>query len=424
MYRKCLLLAVLLLALIVPVWAQSGSLVAFVNNSGQLVVASMDGNTRWIVTNPGETLHPALGYSWSPDGRQLFFAVQQGDGSVSLRVGDVASQSAADIGQASGNLSGGDWAGNSVLVADGAQIGGYGSGGAAGLVQGSAALVSSFADRQPNLAVPANVSSQTLFYWQDGGYVLNVSGNPIALPGSQPDPRTRNSGLWSADGSLVAYSAYGDDGNTAVYVANTAGQTLTLSSGRTTPVFPEGWIANNPWLMYRDGAGQVRAADVGCLRSGCGDNPLANGAVLAPASATEVQAEGNAVFFRDGNSIRAVPLSCINDNSCLNSAVSIGEQAAPETILDVNGGTVVYTAYTQDAFNAADREIRVGSAGCLDCALATVIPGATAGLVSPDGRYVVADILGDGLYAVNLSDLTRVYLSGAGADVLKARWNG
>src|SRR5215470_6015853 len=103
-----LLFACLVLGGIAPVSAQGSANAAFINSSGQLIVSSGDGSYRWIVTNPGESLASPLGFTWSPDGRRLFFAVN--NGAVSLRIGDLASQSVAEIGQASGSaITGGQW---------------------------------------------------------------------------------------------------------------------------------------------------------------------------------------------------------------------------------------------------------------------------------------------------------------------------
>lgn len=413
MFRQVVLLCMLLWIVALPVSAQSGPLVAFVNDAGQLIVAGADGAMRWIITNPGENLHPVAGFSWSPNGSRLFFAVQQSDGSVSLRIGEVASQTYQEIGLSSGNLSGGTWLDNATVL--------YSDNGLLVTAGFEASVFSPFADSSPNLAGPQNAYQDgSLFVWQGGSYVLN--GN--VLPGYQPNPETRSSGLWSNAAALVAYAAYAEDGNTAVYVANTAGQTLALNSGRSTPMVPEGWIPGTTWLLYRDAAGQVRLTDTGCLLSGCGDNPLEYGVVVLPASASEVQASEGAIFYRDNEMINAVSLDCLQSNTCLDMVFNIGGQAAPDTLLSMGGGVLVYTAYTQNPFDEADREIRLGGTGCLDCGTSTVLTGAVAGLVSPDGRYVVADIIGDGLYAVNLNNLNRVYLSGPGADLLKARWNG
>ncbi len=158
------------------VWAQGAApSVAFVNSSGQLVVASGDGLARWIVANPGETLAQPLGFTWSPDGRRVFFAVNAG-GAASLRVGDVASQSVAEIGQASGALSGGQWTpdGRSVLVgADNALLAFPADGGGPAVLQqfgSQVRLISPYANDRPNLPAAQSLSpdGQFVFFWLRG----------------------------------------------------------------------------------------------------------------------------------------------------------------------------------------------------------------------------------------------------------------
>lgn len=73
MKKYALLIVICLLLIPTSIQAQLGPpQVAYLNSSGQLIVAGADGVTRWIISNPGETLHPTVGYTWSPDGCDCF----------------------------------------------------------------------------------------------------------------------------------------------------------------------------------------------------------------------------------------------------------------------------------------------------------------------------------------------------------------
>ena len=166
---------------------------------------------------------------------------------------------------------------------------------------------------------------------------------------------------------------------------------------------------------------------MGCLNSGCGSNPLEAGIELLPAAASDVQVVGNRVYFREGEQIKAVDLACVSAGNCLGSAFVIGTNAAPRTLFHAANNTLVYTAYASDANNPNDREIRVVELNCLpNCQPVTLMTNAVAGLASPNGAYVVADIGGVGLNIVRIADLNRVFLSDSmgvlGSGLLTARW--
>jgi hypothetical protein len=417
------------LGLINEVSAQGTSLLAFVNNSGQLVVASADGSSRWIVTNPGETLANPLGFSWSPDGRQLFFAVNQG-GETSLRVGDVGSQSAFEIGRISGAVSGGEWSpdGNGVLIAVNDTISLVDLNGNTSTVAGgtgaSVSIPSPFTTDRPNLAQARALSSDGnyVFYWQNGGYVVqSIGGSPVTLPGSN-DANARQSGLWSDVAPLVAY--WGFDGTAVLSVTDAAsGQTVTLNSGRSAPITPVGWRPGTTQLVYRDASSFARVADLSCLSGGCGSNPLESGAELLPASASEIQVTRDWVYFIDGEQIQAVNLGCVNNGNCAGSIVPVGGNVAPQTGLHAAGNTLAYTAYNQDPYNPADRTAMLVNLSCLSgggCQPFPLVGGGTAGLVSPDGQSFIVER--NGLFTARASDGALTELSGAGAALNSARW--
>jgi hypothetical protein len=425
------LVAVLILIAVLPLQAQSGALVAFVNGSGQLVVSSGDGAYRWIVTNPGEFLVDPVGYNWSPGGDRVFFTIDLG-GEVSLRVGDVTSQSAVEIGRVSNNnLSGGEWVSNGVLVGTADRISYFdaSNGSVADVItgQGNVSLLSPFANDHPNLPQPRSVSpsGDYLFYQQgDGRYAVAAldGSSAFPLPGAN-DPNARLTGLWSDSAALVAY--WGFEGNSVLSVTDAgSGATVTLDSGRATPITPLGWRANTNQLLYRDGAGIVRLADVSCLFGGCGANPLESGVEVLPASATDVQTNGDWAFYQDGDGIYALWLGCAESGACAGSAITLGGSAVPNTMIHMGGGVLAYTGYSADPNNPNDRDVRVVSLGCLNsggCSPQSVLGGAVAGLVAPDGGSMVVEQLGVGLNVLNLSSLSTTYLSDGGA-LVTARW--
>lgn len=441
MNRRTFLNILMALVLSLPLLAVQGQSaapsLAFVNGSGQLVVASADGAARWIVTNPGEMLHPALGYAWSPNGDRLFYAVDAG-GVVSLRVGELRGQSVREIGQVSGALSGGEWTpdGAGVLVADASGASLYradGSGPVPGVGAAGVTLISPYANPRLNLAEPAGVAPDGgyFFYHDARGFYHTgaLFASDFTLPGVN-DPGARNSGLWADSAPLVAYWGY-DEGSTALSVTNAeTGQTLTLNSGTSIPIWPLAWEPGTTRLVFQNATEFINIADVGCLLTACQVDPLNNGAPLALSGAADVQLVDGWAFYRLNERIQAVNLTCTQNGSCVDGALTLGSSAAPQTWVHVVGDALVYTAYAADARNPNDREVRHIDLACLvsgACQPRTLLAGAVAGLISPDGAYVVVDVAGNGLHALNMSSLSLTPLSGAygtlGAVLLTARWN-
>jgi hypothetical protein len=163
---KIALAGILSLVLVGGAAAQNRAWVAFVNASGQLIVSSADGGYRWIVTNPGEYLVEPIGFTWSPNGAQLFFAVSTGGG-ANARIADVGSQTVLDLGViGASSLSGGAWTadGQGVLAADSAS-GTLHYGGTNGTAvvfsgQNGVSLFSTYADTRPYL--PSAAGRRTL----------------------------------------------------------------------------------------------------------------------------------------------------------------------------------------------------------------------------------------------------------------------
>lgn len=433
-----ILVALLMCLPLLVVQAQSAApSIAFVNGSGQLVVASADGATRWIVTNPGEMLHPVLGYAWSPQGDRLFFAVD-GGGLVSLRVGELRSQSAREIGQVSGALSGGEWTpdGTGVLVADANGASLYpadGSGPVPGVGAAGAALISPFSNTRLNLPEPAGIAPNgDYFFYHDARGFYHTGAlfvSDFILPGVN-DPGARNSGLWADSAPLVAYWGY-DQGSTALSVTNAqTGETLTLNSGTSIPIWPLLWQPGSTRLVFQNATEFINIADLGCLLTACQVDPLNNGTPLALSGAADVQIVNGWAFYRLNEDVRAVNLNCAQNASCVDGALTLASSAAPQTWIHVVDDALVYTAYAADARNPNDREVRHIDLVCLNtgtCQPRTLLAGAVAGLISPDGAYVVVDVAGNGLNALNMSSLSLTPLSGAygtlGAALVTARWN-
>jgi len=279
---------------------------------------------------------------------------------------------------------------------------------------GSGRLASPYAD-MTTASLPANALP---LGWQSGTYVLGTT----ALPGDQPDA-TSDSGLWATRDPLVAYGAFDDDGASAVYVANgQTGETVRFNSGGRTPIFPEGWIPDSTELLFRDGAGQIRWVDVGCLLSGCGSDPFEASVVILPASASDAQASANQLVYRNQDQIWRVSLSCITQQTCVDAAVAVGSNAAPRTPLLVRGTTALYTAYSASQLDTNDRTVYSLDLSCGDCAAQALLTGATALTLDAGGRNAVVQSA-DGIALLRLDDLSQIYLSGPSTNGLLVRWN-
>jgi len=430
------LLCLIFLMISAPAFAQNGSLVAFVNNSGQLIISSADGGYRWIVTNPGETLVPQVGYTWSPSGNQLFFAVNA-YGTTSLRFANPGSQAAYEAAQISGgSLSGGAWTpdGRGIVFSDGSTIRLLGTDSSlTDLVSGQAGarVFSPYADDRPNLpgADVFSADGRYLFYQQgDGRYAVAAldGSSAFPLPGSN-EANVRESGLWSNVAPFVAYWGY--EGNSILSATNAAnGQTVTLDSGRAAPITPILWRPNSTQLLYRDATGYVRAADLSCLNAGCASNPLDSGVEVLPPTATEITTDGATLYYQDGTNLMAVGLNCINAANCAGSAVMLAGNAAPGSLISVGGPTLAFTGFAANPNDMNDRLAQfVQLNGCQSsggCAALSAGPG-TTGLVAGTGGAAVVDIPGSGLQSINLSSGTAAYLSDSLglAGLIGARWN-
>ncbi|MCB9460905.1 MAG: hypothetical protein H6670_14730 [Anaerolineaceae bacterium] len=413
MFRKLWILLVAL-ALAIPAYAQGAPLVAFTNSSGQLIVAGADGVTRWIVTNPGETLDPTLGYTWSPDGSRLFFAVDLGS-AVSIRIGDPATMSVTEVGQAAGDVSGGQWADNGLLV--------FGSDVAIpGTITINGTVASPYTQNARSLSPDGN---NAILLFDGSGIALQRPNGGIDALG--PNTTALNA-IWSDTAPIVAFSGQTSDGTPNLMAFNVSNDQVAMLVGGSLPMEPIAWVPNSAGLLYRDTTGTIRFADVACLQSGCSSNPLETGAQILPASAQNVVIAGNAVVYTDGNQLKGVPIACAQSNDCNARTVIIDSQTSPRTGVFVAGNRVIYTGYQSDANNQADRHVRTVDASCIasaNCQPQPLLNGAVAGAISDDSSAMVADILGSGVHIVNLSNLTTLYLTDSGYSnvVQSARWN-
>lgn len=347
----------------IPTSAQgSGEMVAFLNSAGQVVVSSGDGSYRWIATNPGEIVAQPFGFAWASDGRTLLIGVEAG-GVVSLRAADVASQSAAEFAQV------------------------------------SAPLISVSPDRR------------YAFHGQGGGYGLTdlQTGGALALPLAADS--SGGVALWSDSAPLVAY--WGSQGNAVLAVVNAqTGESALLDSGRAAPVLPLAWRPGNAQILFRS-AGSVYAADVRCLLSGCGANPLGSAVDLLPAGVTDVAVDSSNAYFQSDTVIGAVSLNCTAN--CPAAAALAAADAGAGGVA-IGGGLLVYTS-NGGAVSAVDL-------GCLGgaCQPLVLANGATAGAVSSGGRYVVI-AQGGTLSALDLATGSAVYLADAGTRLEQMVWN-
>jgi hypothetical protein len=430
-------LLALVISRVTPASAQGGAYIAFVNLSGQLIVSSADGAYRWIVTNPGEMLVTPLGFNWSPDGRLLFFGVNL-NGAASLRFADPASQSAYEAAQISGgSLSGGGWTPDSrgIVFSDGSSIRFLGTDSALmELISGQAgaSLFSPFADSRPNLPAARSLSpdGRYVFFQQgDGRYAVTAldGSSAFPLPGTN-ELNARQSGLWASASPLVAYWGY-EGGSSFLSATNaTSGQTVTLNSGRSAPVNPILWRPGTSQLVYRDANGLVRSADLACLASTCSASPLDAGLEMLPASASEITTDGASLYYVDGTSVMALPLSCIDAGACVGSAVQIAANAAPGTMLSVGGTTLAFTGFSANPNDVNDRQVQlVQLNGCQSSGGCQVLSTGfgLAGLVSRDGLALAVDVPGTGMQAISLTSGAASYLSDSmsGAGLPTARWN-
>jgi len=366
-------------------------MLAFLNGSGQLVVSSGDGATRWIVTNPGQVIDESLGFSWTAEGN-LTFALK-GAGVYS---GEPRSQAIAAV-------EAGDMADLSVLRG---------------------------VSNRPNMIQSQGISpdGQYAFVADSGRYFLVTlnTNNAVELPISG-NTTAQGSGLWADNIPLVAY--WGDNtSGTALSVLDASTQNMIVAdSGGSIPTPPIAWLPNTTGLVYRTATGDVQIADVGCVVNGCTNNPLTSGVLVAPSSANHIQVTDSHIYYVDGEQVIGVDLTCVQSDNCLESQFVIGEQVVPLSMIHASNDLLVYTSYTSNPNDPSDRTIQLVDLTCTpNCPPQPIYNGAVAGLLSPSADYLMVDIAGQGLNILQLSNGNLVYLTDTmgqlGAGLTTARW--
>jgi hypothetical protein len=209
-----------------------------------------------------------------------------------------------------------------------------------------------------------------------------------------------------------------------VYVANgQTGTAVRFNSGGRTPIFPEVWLPNTSQLLFRDGSGQIRWVDVGCLLSSCGSDPFEASVVILPASVSEVQASANQLLYNDQDQIWRAPLGCMAQQNCFETAQMVGANAAPRTPLLVSGSRALYTAYSASQMDSADRTIYGLDLNCGDCTAQPLISNAAAVSLDASGQNAVVESAGQGVALLRINDLSQVYLAGPSTNSALIRWN-
>ncbi len=412
MWIKRFIILILMLLVAGIVTAQSNApRLAFVNDAGQLVVASADGQMRWIITNPGESLHPTFGFTLSPDGEQIAMAISSGD-IVSLRIGHISSMAVKEVTQLSGTITGGVWTPDGdVIVSDGTMIARYSLDAVqVHISDAELSLISPYSDDRPYLDRGRSLSpdGSTLFYQQAGVYTLQSgSSSPLRLDLSNA-PGLPSSGMWSDAALMVAYWGASSSGTTALAVTNaTSGSSITLDSGSSAPVMPVAWEPGSTRLLYRDPTGLVRLADLACLNSGCADNPLQNGQPVIPATGTDLQFSAGRLIYRDGDRLQMLDLPCVAAGNCLESGQTLASSMVPDTLVHGAGAVAAYSISGESGASA----VQIADLACQpDCSPRSIVAGGVAGLLSADGSYLIVQNFADGLQVLRLSDLAPITL--------------
>ena len=393
MKRHIWLVGFLLLVWIPLSTAQSNSMLAFLNGSGQLVVSSGDGATRWIVTNPGQYVDDSLGFAWTAEG-DLTFALK----GVGLFSGEPRTQAIAPI--------------ESDDLANLSHLRGL--------------------TNRSNIIEPQGTSAdgQYAFVADSNRYfIVDLDTNGATQLPISGNGNAQSSGLWADNTPLVAYWGLDSNSSTALSVIHAPSQNMIVAnSGNSIPMPPIAWIPNSTILVFRTATGDVQIADVGCVVNGCSDNPLASGTAVAPSSANHIQVTDSAIYYVDGEQVIGVDLSCVQANNCLASRFVIGDHVVPLSMIHASNNRLVYTSYASNANNAADRIVQFVDLTCTpNCPPQAILNGAMAGLLSPSADYLMVDIVGEGLNILQLSKGNLVYLSDTmggqlGAGLNTARW--
>ena len=370
------LLATLFMA--APAAAQNNAaLLAYENAGGQLVVASADGNFRWIITSPNEQLLPTSNLVWSPNGQQLLHIVRGANGN-SLRVAQPQQQAVLEIASINGPLSGGAWLSNNTVIAGtggGLTVFDTASGNASALFPG--ASITSGETVSPD--------GRFVFYAREGQLAVGSSnGGAENLLGTN----TANApgvGLWAQNAPVVAYWTTSANGTTVLGITNAqSGETVAVDTNSAVPVTPQMWLPGTLTLLYRSPVG-LMALDASCIQQGCSQVPTPVTVLTATSAQISAASQGSVLVYAANGDIFAVSANCVSAGTCADTAITVG---------NVSGNSRLHTAGTTAAYTGADNVVRTLDARCANSGscqpLATGLVGTVAGITA-NGSFVIVN---------------------------------
>lgn len=401
MFRCLLVLCAVIIALGAmssPAFAQTTQQIAYLNTSGQVVIASADGGFRWIVTNPGESLAPESYLAWSPSGDELLLAIQNGS-QTSLRVATPNGQTVREITQVVSPVRGGEWTPNGRQI-----VIGTGSGIVAVDMTGRVTLLA--ADGQITSGQTLANNGAFAFYAQSGTFALaSMDGsNATQLPGSNPSA-AGGIGLWADSEPLVAYWSQTANQTTALNITNaTTSNTLTLDSGSTVPITPLDWVPGTSTLLYRSVAG-INAIDANSGES----------RTILPVTVSHIATTRNALIYTLNGALYGIGIDCIAAGNCSDGASNLDQI--------VHGGQLAL-GQTLTAYTGTDNMIHALDLTCVTSGSCTPITLGTSGTVhsvAQDNRHILATVNGE-LRVLATDGSGDIPLTGS-TGVVRAAWN-
>lgn len=376
--------------------AQGGvPLVAFTNASEQLVIATPDGGSRWIVTHPGETLNAGVPLQWTNDGA-LLFAVSAGN-ITSLRRAVPSTQALSELTQLNANVQSGAWLPNGaglVFVSQATEL---------AVWDARANATNTLANGALSLALSAD-GTQVAYRTREG-YALTAINRaaPVPLNGQ---PLNNAQMLWAERAPLLAYTALAPSGMPALYVVNaTNGVQFMQESSSSAPILPLLWLPADNLLLYRSSNG-ILALDSSCLAQSCDG--------IAPANVLPVTA----------NALNSTPSGALVYT--LNGAVyGASTLSAAPLALDNTSPSALYMGGEIAIYTSGNGNIHAVDVGCVARGGCPTQMTGTAGnvlAVSDAGRYVLYTN-GNRLLVLDLTSGRSAELGTVGAGV-RANWNG
>ena len=132
--------------------------------------------------------------------------------------------------------------------------------------------------------------------------------------------------------------------------------------------------------------------------------------MVAPSSANQLQVTDSNLYYTDGQQLISVALTCVNSDNCLDSQQVLADQVVPLTMMHVRNDRLVYTAYANNP--NTDRIVMLLDLTCVpDCQPQPIVNNAMAGLLSPDGDYLMIDSLDAGVNILDISGGSVVYMT-------------